>query len=100
MKLTNKLYLALIALLVVSIPIATYAGGPGFDNDVYTWGSGGGDDDDYNGGGDDDHHYGDDDCDDDGGNDIPLDGGIGFLGAAGAAFAIKKYRDNKHKNSK
>lgn len=97
MKLTNKLYLVLIALLVVSIPVATYAGGPGFDNDVYTWGSGGGDDDSHHG--DDDHYSGDDDCDN-GGNDIPLDGGIGLLGAAGAAFAIKKYRDNKHKNSK
>ena len=30
-------------------------------------------------------------------NDVPIDGGIGFLLAAGAVYGVKKYRDGKMK---
>lgn len=113
----NKIYILLIIMVLYTITGLSYAGGPGFDNDVYTWngannGNGknkgkknkndddddyrGGDDDDYRGGDDDDYRGGDDD--DDGGDDIPLDGGLSFLAAAGAAFGFKKFKDNQQKN--
>lgn len=117
MTFTNRLYAILILLLVVFVPISLYAGGPGFDTDVYTWGTDEGDDDssydddgsggdDDDSGGDDDDSGGDDDDgddddsggdDDDDGNEIPLDGGLSFLAAAGGAYAIKKYKDTKSK---
>jgi hypothetical protein len=31
-------------------------------------------------------------------NDTPIDGGLGLLIAAGAAYGVKKYRDGKKKN--
>lgn len=58
------------------------------------------DDDDHYGGSDDDDDYGwgnDDDDDDDDSNEIPLDGGLSFLAAAGAGLSIKKIRDNMAK---
>jgi hypothetical protein len=30
-------------------------------------------------------------------NDVPVDGGLSLLIAAGAAYGVKKYRDNKRK---
>ncbi len=107
-----KPILIVMLLLALSVTASkTFAGGPGFDNDVYTWGSNN-DDDDGNSHGDDDG-YGcgdddqwddddDDDVYDDEGNEIPLDGGIGFLAAAGAAFGVKRVRDmqNKKKEEK
>ena len=30
-------------------------------------------------------------------NDVPIDGGLSLLLAAGAAYGVKKYRDNKKK---
>ncbi|MFN4007231.1 MAG: PID-CTERM protein-sorting domain-containing protein [Chitinophagaceae bacterium] len=32
--------------------------------------------------------------------DVPLDGGLSLLVAAGAGYGIKKYRDNKQQRSK
>lgn len=103
-----KPILIVVLLLGLSITASnTFAGGPGFDTDVYTWGSSGDDDDGNNHGSDDgygcgdDDQYDDDDDDDvydDNGNEIPLDGGLGFLAAAGAAFGIKRVRDRKSKN--
>lgn len=61
------------------------------DDDDY---SGGDDDDDYSGGDDDDDRGGDDDDDS---NEIPLDGGLSFLAAAGVGLGIKKVRDNMAK---
>lgn len=49
------------------------------------------DDDNYNNGDDDDHYSNDDDDS----SEIPLDGGLGFLAAAGAGLGIKKLRDNR-----
>jgi len=31
-------------------------------------------------------------------NDVPIDGGLSILLAAGAAYGVKKYRDNKKKD--
>ncbi|MCB0699407.1 MAG: hypothetical protein KDC11_06135, partial [Chitinophagaceae bacterium] len=81
--------LTTIAIWVLSIscliqPFRVVGGGPGFNNDVYTWGAGGGSDSTCNNWNDDDDGYYN--CDDDAWNndcnDIPLDGGLGFLGAA------------------
>lgn len=47
------------------------------------------------GGDDDDDRYSNDDDDDS--SEIPLDGGLGFLAAAGAGLGIKKLRDNRAK---
>lgn len=33
-----------------------------------------------------------------GGPDVPIDGGLSVLLAAGAAYGVKKYRDHKNKN--
>lgn len=33
-----------------------------------------------------------------GGPDVPIDGGLSVLLAAGAAYGVKKYRDHKKKN--
>lgn len=81
----------------------------------YSWGKqkgkgkGGDDDDNYSSGDDDDHYNNDDDNyssgddddhysnDDDDSSEIPLDGGLGFLAAAGAGLGIKKLRDNRAK---
>lgn len=105
-----KPILIVVLLLGLSITASnTFAGGPGFDTDVYTWGSSNDDDDGESnnnnnnngyGCGDDDQYDDDDDDDvyDDNGNEIPLDGGLGFLAAAGAAFGIKRVRDRKSKN--
>ncbi len=121
MKKNNQILLTLIITVLLAVPVISYAGGPGFDKDVYTWGGGdddadnnnnhnnnwgndddddyrGGDDDDYRGGDDDDDYRGGDDDDDRGGDDIPLDGGLSFLAAAGAAFGFKKFKDNQKKN--
>lgn len=106
--------LTTIAIWVLSIacllqPVVSIAGGPGFDNDVYTWGNNQNntDDDDsnsnYNDNDDDDsNNWSDDDdgyynCDDDDfNNDIPLDGGgLSILGAAGVAYGIKRLKDRK-----
>lgn len=55
------------------------------------------DDDNYNYRDDDDNynHYDDDDS-----SEIPLDGGLGFLAAAGAGLGIKKLRDNRARRKK
>jgi hypothetical protein len=34
-----------------------------------------------------------------GGPDVPIDGGLSLLVAAGAAYGVKKYREHKKKNS-
>ncbi len=31
-------------------------------------------------------------------DDVPIDGGLSLLLAAGAAYGVKKYRDNRKKN--
>lgn len=63
----------------------------GDDDDNYS----SGDDDDHYNSGDDDDHYSNDDDDDS--SEIPLDGGLSFLAAAGAGLGIKKLRDNRAK---
>lgn len=60
------------------------------------------DDDNYSSGDDDNYSSGDDDNynnynDDDDSSEIPIDGGLGFLAAAGAGLGIKKLRDNRAK---
>lgn len=65
---------ALIVAAGLSIPQDAFA-----DNDDWRrWGGG-------RGGG---NHGG-------GGNNVPLDGGVTLLAAAGIGYGIKKYRDNK-----
>lgn len=91
MKTCDKITVMLIMAMILSVPLA-YAGGPGFQKDVYTWGGGGSNDDD-NSGGDDDNYN----CDDDNNYEVPLDGGLGFLAAAGALYGIKRIRDNRKK---
>ena len=34
-----------------------------------------------------------------GGPEVPIDGGLSLLVAAGAAYGVKKYREHKKKNS-
>lgn len=101
MKAYDKITVMMMMGILLSLPMA-YATGPGFEKDVYTWGNNNGNDDDNHGGGDDDGHWGNDDhCDDDWNDDdnyeVPLDGGLGFLAAAGAAYGIKRIRDNRKK---
>lgn len=87
-------------------------GGGGDDDDNYNYNddnSYNNDDDNYSSGDDDDHYNNDDDNyssgddddhysnDDDDSSEIPLDGGLGFLAAAGAGLGIKKLRDNRAK---
>lgn len=60
------------------------------------------DDDNYSNDDDDNYSSGDDDNynnynDDDDSSEIPIDGGLGFLAAAGAGLGIKKLRDNRAK---
>ncbi|MCB9047154.1 MAG: hypothetical protein H6550_13560 [Chitinophagales bacterium] len=74
----------LVMILMLTSPVMVFATGPGFDNDVKNW------NDDEN------HDQDDDNCDDDY-NEIPLDGGLSVLAAAGAAYGIKRVRDKKKK---
>ncbi len=107
MKYLNKITNLLLMIAVYSAPAIVYAGGPGFKDDVKTWNSSGddeGDDESNNYNNDDDNsNYncdddnGDDDYNDDDSNEIPLDGGLGFLAAAGGAYGIKRIRDRKAK---
>lgn len=76
---------AMVSALCIS-PMISYAGGPGFDDNVKNW-----DDDDD--GHDDDHC----DDDDDDSNEIPLDGGLSVLAVAGAAYGVKRIRDSRNK---
>jgi len=41
-----------------------------------------------------------DPCDDADSADVPLDGGLSLLVAAGAGYGVKKYRDSKQQRSK
>lgn len=88
MKILIRITNMLLMLAIYSAPAIVYAGGPGFKDDVKTWKKGGDDDDD--------NSHGDDDNDDDS-NEIPLDGGLSFLAAAGAAYGIKRVRDSRAK---
>lgn len=118
MRVHNIVLMTMVAFAIL-LSQNVYAGGPGFDKNVYNWNSGddddgdddsygGGDDDDNYGGGDDDDNYGGGDDDDDYGggdddddsNEIPLDGGLSFLAAAGAGLGIKKARDTMAKRKK
>jgi len=99
-RLAQSIQIFVITLLVVSSNTA-YGRGPGFDKDVNNWSddNGGDDDDDCAKYYDDDNYDNDDNCDDDGcNNDIPLDGGLSFLAAAGMGLGIKTFRDNRAKN--
>lgn len=91
MKYLNKVLLLFLALLLSS-PADVFAAGPGFGNDVDNWNTG-------RNRHDDDDNDDDDWCeeDDDHGNEIPLDGGLSFLAAAGAAYGVKRVRDSKKK---
>lgn len=102
MKRFDKITLMLMLAIIMSVPVS-YATGPGFNYNNQTWNHNGGDDDHSSGddddsGGDDDDYGCDDDWSDDDSNEIPLDGGLGFLAAAGAAYGVKRIRDNKGKN--
>lgn len=108
MKYLNKLTNLLLMIAVYSSPALVYAGGPGFKDDVKTWNSSGDDDGDddnsnnYNNDDDNSNYNGDDDngddnYNDDDANEIPLDGGLGFLAAAGGAYGIKRIRDKRAK---
>ena len=95
MKYINKVVNVLLMIAVYSSPAIVYAGGPGFKDDVVTWGN-----DDDNGDNDDhceEDDNGDDDYNDDDANEIPLDGGLSFLAVAGAAYGVKRIRDRKTK---
>lgn len=88
MKILNRVVLVMMFSIVLYVPVS-YATGPGFDNDVNNWSY------DNNDHGDDD--WNDDDCNQ---NEIPLDGGLSILAAAGAAYGVKRVRDRKgQKNS-
>lgn len=71
MRKSNKLAFILLIAAVLSAPLA-YAGGPGFDDDVNNW---------------------------DDSNEIPLDGGLSVLVAAGAAYGAKHLKDRKAKKN-
>jgi len=87
MKYLNRIQLLLITVLLLSAPAYMYAAGPGFNNNVNNWSR-------Y----DDDDNDDDDWCEeDDESNDIPLDGGLSFLAAAGAAYGVKRVRDSRKK---
>lgn len=95
MKYLSSISLVLLIMLMLYVPVSTYAGGPGFDNDVKNWKN-----DDDNGDDDDkceEDDNGDDDYNDDDSNEIPLDGGLSFLAVAGVAYGVKRVRDNKKK---
>ena len=78
MKKILTVSLVVVAALCVS-PMISYAGGPGFDDNVKNWD-------------DDDDRYDDDDS-----NEIPLDGGLSVLAVAGAAYGVKRVRDSRKK---
>ena len=59
----NKIYSAVMLLIVTALPLFAIAQDPG------------------------------------GGPDVPIDGGLSVLLAAGAAYGAKKYRDQKNKNN-
>ncbi len=89
MKFLNRLQPLLLAMLLISAPVSIYAAGPGFNDNVNNWSNY--DDDDYDN---------DDWCEeDDESNDIPLDGGLSFLAAAGAAYGVKRVRDSRKNKS-
>ncbi len=89
MKFLNRLQPLLLAMLLISAPVSIYAAGPGFNDNVNNWSND--DDDDYDN---------DDWCEeDDESNDIPLDGGLSFLAAAGAAYGVKRVRDSRKNKS-
>lgn len=73
------------------------SGGNGTDYETSSsrYGRGNDDDDNYSNHDDDDNNYSHDDNDDS--NDVPLDGGLSFLLAAGAGLGIKKAADIKAK---
>lgn len=99
-KMKHIITLSLVLLLSIGLylPIVAYAGGPGFEDDVKTWkkGKGNGKDDDDRG----DDDRGDDDWNDDDAHEIPLDGGLSLLAVAGAAYGVKRIRDNRKDNKK
>lgn len=80
MKYITSISLVVLMSLGLYLPINAYAGGPGFDDEVKNWKD---DDDDWK--------------DDESNNDIPLDGGLSLLAVAGAAYGIKRVRDNRKK---
>lgn len=87
MKYITSISLVVLMSLGLYLPINAYAGGPGFDDEVRNWK----DDDDW------DKDDKADDDDEGNANDIPLDGGLSFLAVAGAAYGIKRVRDNRKK---
>lgn len=95
MKYLSTISIMLLLVMLFSAPVNTFAGGPGFKDDVKTWGS-----DDDNGDNDDqceEDDNGDDEYNDDDSNEIPLDGGLSFLAIAGGAYGIKRIRDSRKK---
>lgn len=82
MKILNTISLVLLLGSGVYMPVNALAGGPGFKDDVKNWR-------------DDDDHWNDDDT-----NEIPLDGGLSFLAVAGAAYGVKRIRDNRKDKKK
>lgn len=80
MKKILTVSLVIVAAICVS-PMISYAGGPGFDDNVKNWD-------------DDDDRWNDDDDDS---NEIPLDGGLSVLAVAGAAYGVKRVRDSRKK---
>lgn len=92
MKILSTISLVLLLGLGVYVPISAYAGGPGFKDDVKTWKDDDNGDGDYNA---DDDDNGDDNYNDDDAAEIPLDGGLSFLAVAGAAYGVKRIRDNR-----
>lgn len=94
MKYTGIISLVLGLMLLSLPPAVSYAGGPGFDNDVKNWKDD--DDCDYDDECEEDDN-GDNDWNDDDSNEIPLDGGLSLLGIAGVAYGIKRLRDMKMK---
>lgn len=81
MKKILTVSLVVVAAICVS-PMISYAGGPGFDDNVKNWND------------DDDDRWNDDDDDS---NEIPLDGGLSVLAVAGAAYGVKRVRDSRKK---
>lgn len=80
MKKILTVSLVIVAAICV-LPMISYAGGPGFDDNVKNWD-------------DDDDRWNDDDDDS---NEIPLDGGLSVLAVAGAAYGVKHVRDSRKK---
>lgn len=102
MRSIDRITMVLLMGMLLAMPVA-YATGPGFDDNVYNWhrdkddGYGWGDDDHHGGGDDDNNHCDDDNWNDDDSYEVPLDGGLGVLAAAGAAYGVFRVRDNKGK---